>query len=62
MITVDRIDYYGQQAVEAFRAAHQEGVGTGRLGVSGSRSGAGHGRPGAGVQCPWSALRPSTPY
>lgn len=48
VITVDRIDYYGQQAVEAFWAAHQEGVGTGRLGVSGRRSGAEGGGRGAG--------------
>lgn len=44
VITVERVDYYDQQAVERFWAAHQEGVGTGRLGVSGRKSGAGHGR------------------
>ncbi|MCY1649421.1 hypothetical protein OG337_00295 [[Kitasatospora] papulosa] len=39
MITIDRIDYYDQEAVEAFWAAHQQGGGTARLGVSGRRSG-----------------------
>ncbi|MEV8231302.1 hypothetical protein AB0P41_35550 [Streptomyces sp. NPDC079167] len=48
VITVDRIDYYDQQAIEAFWAAHQEGVGTGRLGVSGRKSGAKHGEPRGG--------------
>lgn len=43
VVTVDRVDFYDQAAVEAFWAAHQEAVGTGRLGVSGRRSGAGHG-------------------
>ncbi|MDX2748583.1 hypothetical protein [Streptomyces sp. NRRL_B-2557] len=48
VVTVDRVDYYDQEAVEAFWAAHQEGVGTARLGVSGRRSGTGHGEPSGG--------------
>ncbi|MFH9118559.1 hypothetical protein [Streptomyces globisporus] len=43
VVTVDPVEFYDQAAVEAFWAAHQEAVGTGRLGVSGRRSGAGHG-------------------
>ncbi|MFF3975085.1 hypothetical protein ACFYZ6_35260 [Streptomyces rubiginosohelvolus] len=43
VITLDRVDFYDQRAVEAFWAAHQEAVGTGRLGVSGRRRGSGHG-------------------
>ncbi|MFD6803805.1 hypothetical protein [Streptomyces cyaneofuscatus] len=48
VVTVDRVDYYDQRAVEAFWAAHQEAVGTGRLGVSGRRRGAGHGEASGG--------------
>ncbi|MEV5672145.1 hypothetical protein ACIQGA_31190 [[Kitasatospora] papulosa] len=48
VITIDRIDYYDQEAVEAFWAAHQQGVGTARLGVSGRRSGPEGGGRGAG--------------
>ncbi|WP_405657857.1 hypothetical protein OG379_39565 [Streptomyces sp. NBC_01166] len=48
MIAVDRIDYYDEEAVVAFWASHQEGVGTARLGVSGRRSGAEGGGRGAG--------------
>ncbi|MGI5048430.1 hypothetical protein ACM9HD_34075, partial [Streptomyces sp. JAC25] len=47
-ITIDRIDYYDQEAVEAFWAAHQQGGGTARLGVSGRRSGPAGGGRGAG--------------
>ena len=43
VVTIDRVDYYDQAEVEAFWAAHQETVGTALLGVSGRRSGAGHG-------------------
>lgn len=42
VVTIDRVDYYDQQAVQQFWAAHQEGVGTARLGVSGRRSGSAH--------------------
>lgn len=48
VITIDRINYYDQQAVKAFWAGHQEGVGTDRLGVSGRRSGPEGGGRGAG--------------
>ncbi|MFE9912528.1 hypothetical protein [Streptomyces clavifer] len=48
VVTVDRVDYYDQAEVEAFWAAHQEGVGTAGLGVSGRRSGPGHGEPSGG--------------
>ncbi|MFE9912917.1 hypothetical protein [Streptomyces clavifer] len=48
VVTVDRVDYYDQEAVEAFWAAHQKAVGTARLGVSGRRSGPGHGEPSGG--------------
>lgn len=44
VITIDRNDYYDQEAVEAFWTAHQQGVGTARLGVSGRRSGPEGGR------------------
>ncbi|MFB7301418.1 hypothetical protein, partial [Streptomyces rubiginosohelvolus] len=54
VVTVDRVDFYDQAAVEAFWAAYQEAVGTGRLGVSGRRSGAGHGEATVGVRCRWS--------
>ncbi|MEU5417539.1 hypothetical protein [Streptomyces clavifer] len=46
--TVNQVDYYDQEAVEAFWAAHQNAVGTARLGVSGRRSGSGHGEPSGG--------------
>ncbi|MFF3531504.1 hypothetical protein ACFYX5_33050 [Streptomyces rubiginosohelvolus] len=42
VVTVDRVDFYDQAAVKAVWAAHQEAVGTGRLGVSGRRRRAGH--------------------
>ncbi|MEU4266165.1 hypothetical protein ACYCCF_30070 [Streptomyces argenteolus] len=48
VVTIDRVDYYDQAEVEAFWAAHQEAVGTARLGVSGRRSGAGQGERGGG--------------
>ncbi|MFE9912920.1 hypothetical protein [Streptomyces clavifer] len=48
VVTIDRVDYYDQAEVEAFWAAHHEAVGTARLGVSGRRSGPGHGEPSGG--------------
>ncbi|MFJ8870584.1 hypothetical protein ACIRD6_33135 [Streptomyces sp. NPDC102473] len=48
VVTIERVDYYDEEAVVAFWAAHQEGVGTARLGVSGRRSGAEGGGRGAG--------------
>ncbi|MFJ8621171.1 hypothetical protein ACIRD4_36010 [Streptomyces clavifer] len=48
VVTIDRVDYYDQEAVEAFWAAHQEVVGTARLGVSGRKSGDGQGDRGGG--------------
>ncbi|MFF8367209.1 hypothetical protein ACF05F_35235 [Rhodococcus erythropolis] len=46
--TVGRAHYFDQEAVESFWAAWQEEVGTGRLKVSGRRSGDGRGAQGGG--------------
>ena len=48
MVTIKQIDCYGQEAVEEFWAAHQEGVGTARSGVSGRSNGDGQGDRGGG--------------
>ncbi|MEU9272300.1 hypothetical protein AB0E04_43910 [Streptomyces sp. NPDC048251] len=43
VLTVGRTHYFDQQAVEAFWAAWQEEVGTGRLGAAGRKPGDGQG-------------------
>ncbi|MDT0467052.1 hypothetical protein [Streptomyces gibsoniae] len=47
--TIERTHYYDQEAVEAFWAAWQQDVGTGRLKAAGRRPGDGQGNRGGGT-------------